>query len=421
MEPVNTTIPVCTYCGAEAKKARLPQGWKRVPVTGSPGDEDVLCGKCLKQRYVLRAITIPVVGPVDGEWADLRVELKEMWAQTTALSNWLTSHYYAADVKRVPGMEKLPPMPNVYLYPVAREAFPVVPSNSVVAVDHAVSGKYRAKRFDVIWRSSESLPNYRYPTPYPVHNKGWRAFYIDERPAISVRIGDRRWMLRLRDGHQFKRQLAAFAGFVDKTNIQGELALYPVRASKSDHRNGVDERDQNGNKQRTRVMCKMVGYFPRKSKEKSGTLFVRTDSDALLVALNAQDQRLWVENCDQIKRWSAEHMEKLRRWSDDQKAEQRPTASFQSRRETATKKYRKRMDSLVHEVSAHLVKYAARRKFATVQYDDEERGYCQHFPWAAFADKIEYKCSGEGIVFERSNGAENTEGARNGIDNGDLS
>lgn len=397
----------CTHCDAEAKGNRLPPGWKRV------GD-DVLCKACMKQEYVLRAITIPVVGPVDGEWKDLRGELKKLWGQTTNLSNWLMSHYYAADIKRVPGLEKLPTMPKVYLYPQAREAFPYLPAQSVVAIDHAVAGKYRSKRYDVIWRSAESLPNYRYPTPFPVHNQSWRAIYLDDkRPAISVRLGTARWTLRLRGGHQFKRQLTGFAGFVDGSNIRGELALYEKRASKSDHRNGVYGKDSNGRETHSRLMCKMVGYFKRQKLQKaSGTLYVHTDADSLLVALNAKNDRLWVENCDQVRRWTAEHRRHIQRWSEDQKAEQRPTANYQSRRDTAVRKYRHRMDSLSHEVSAHLVRYARRRRFAVIRYDDDVKTYCDQFPWFSLMERIEYKCDDAGIVFEHSSSSKNTEGAR---------
>lgn len=398
----------CTHCDNEAKTSRLPPGWKRI-------GEEVLCKKCMKIKYVLRAITIPVVGPVDGgEWKELREELKELWGQTTNLSNWLVSHYYAADVKRVPGMEKLPPMQRIYLYREAREAFPYLPSQSVVAIDHAVSGKYRSKRYDVIWRSAESLPNYRYPTPFPIHNQSWSALYLDDgRPAVSVRLGKARWTLRLRGGHQFKRQLAGFVGFVDGSNIRGELALYEKRASKSDHRTGIDGKDANRRETYSRLMCKMVGYFQRKkSQTASGTLHVRTDADSLLVALNEKDERLWVENCDQVRRWTAEHRRQLQRWSDDQKAEQRPVASYQSRRETATRKYHHRMNSLVHEVSAHLVRYARRRRFAVIRYDDTVKSYCEQFPWFSLKECIAYKCDDAGIVFEHSSTAKNTGGAQ---------
>lgn len=390
----------CIKCTSVAKSHRLPPGWKRV------GDK-ILCNRCMKREFVLRAITIPVVGPIDSDWKELREVLKDMWAQTTNLSNWLVSHYYAADIKRTPAVEKLPPMPRLYLYPAARKSFPDIPSTSVTAIEHAVSGKYRSKRYDVIWRASESLPNYRYPVPFPVHNQSWKALYIDERPAVSVRLGDRRWTLRLRDGHQFKRQLAGFAGFADGSNIQGELALYEQRARKSDHRNGVHERDANGREQISRVMCKLVGYFPRKKgKEKSGTLFVRTDAEALLIALNQKDERLWVENCDQVRRWSAEHRRQLQRWSDDQKAEQRSIASYQSRRESAARKYRHRMDSLVHETSSHLVKYAERRRFAIIRYDDTNKSYCPQFPWFALKEKIQYKAEAAGIFLEIPTGDE---------------
>jgi hypothetical protein len=72
----------CTYCSATGTHpTRLPRGWKR------SHDNQPICAKCWGERYVLRAVTIPVVGPVDGTWKELRDDLRDAWADATALSN----------------------------------------------------------------------------------------------------------------------------------------------------------------------------------------------------------------------------------------------------------------------------------------------------------------------------------------------
>ena len=112
----------CTYCPATGTHpTRLPRGWKRSH--GNP-----VCAKCWGERYILRAVVIPVVGPVDGTWEELRTDLRDAWADATALSNWLMTEYYVRDVRRS-GQVKLPPQPKTYLYPEATVMFPSIPAD----------------------------------------------------------------------------------------------------------------------------------------------------------------------------------------------------------------------------------------------------------------------------------------------------
>ena len=385
----------CLHCSAEGKHpTRIPRQWHRDPA-GNP-----ICAACWGRRYVLRAVTIPVVGPVDGTWPELRESLRAAWADATALSNWLMTELYARDVRRG-GQEKLPPQPKTYLYPEARERFPGIPSQTVASMEHAIAGKYRAARYKLLWTGEVSLPTYRYPAPCVVPDRGWRAKYDkDNVPLVLVRLGSRRWTLRLRGGREFRRQLAAFAQMVSGEAKAGELALYRRRVNASDHRNGTHERDSGKQLAHHRIMCKMVAWIPRQpSRAGEGVLFARTDKDSLLIALNAKDERLWVLNGDQVKRWEAEHRRKLNRWSDDQKAENRPP-EFQSKREVSVMKYRHRIDSTCHETAAQLVNYAARRRFATIRYNDTEHGFVPRFPWDRLRSLLREKADAAGIEFE---------------------
>src|SRR5690606_3571723 len=118
--------------------------------------------------YIMRAVTIPVAGPVSCDWPEFRELLRAAWGATTRLANWCATQYYTRDVRRGPGMEQLPPPPKVYLYPEARAAFPSLVPRTVVAIDHAIQGKYRAVRFKLLWTNEVSLPTFRYPYPLPV-------------------------------------------------------------------------------------------------------------------------------------------------------------------------------------------------------------------------------------------------------------
>ena len=110
----------CTYCSAAGNHpTRLPRGWKR------SHDDQPICAKCWGERYILRAVTIPVVGPIDGTWEELRDDLRDAWVDVTALRNWLMTEYYVRDVRRS-GQVTLPPQPKTYLYPEAMVRFPSI-------------------------------------------------------------------------------------------------------------------------------------------------------------------------------------------------------------------------------------------------------------------------------------------------------
>ena len=380
----------------------MPPGWHRDPAGNS------LCGECWNSRYILRAVTIPISGPIDGTWPELRESLKTVWRAATRLCNWAVTELAKADVVRMPTMDKLPKPPKTYLYPGARAIAPEIDCGSVVAILHAVERRWRAKRYNVAWLAKESLPNYRYPAPYPVRSTDWRCERDGEITLVNVRLAGRRWKLRLRGGYQFRRQHTSVVQLLNGEAVGAELALYEQRVNGGDHRPSGSERDRGGQQYATRLMCKMVMWLPRKTdaRDNSGTLFVRTDSESLLLALDPKGERLWAENCDQVRRWVAEHQRRLSRWNDDQKAEQRRSAKHQSRREIAAKKYQGRLDSLCHEVSAHLATFARRRRYAVVRYDDSNQSYCTQFPWAKLREQIKQKLSEQGIQFERSGGEE---------------
>jgi hypothetical protein len=98
---------------------------------------------------------------------------------------WLMTEYYVRDVRRN-GQAKLPPQPKTYLYPEATVRFPSIPATTVTAIDHAISGKYRAARYKLIWTGEVSLPTYRYPAPAVIPSHAWRAEYVKDRVPLCM-------------------------------------------------------------------------------------------------------------------------------------------------------------------------------------------------------------------------------------------
>lgn len=365
----------CVRCGLERPKPqkRLPRGWKRLR-------DEAYCPDCWRLQYILRAIIIPVASPVDCRWDELRNALRSMWTASTQVSNWMLTELYARDVRRS-GEEKMPPMGRVYLYPEARIRFPQLPSQSIAALENTVQARYRAFRYQVIWACTASLPVYRYPIPFPISNQSWDLEMTGNATVISARIAERRLRLRLKGGPRFRRQRSAMERIASGDAIKGELAIYQAG---------------------TAILCKMVVWLPREEckQEKRGTLDLRAMRGSLIGALEEKGKKVWIYNGDHVRRWVAEHRKQLQRWSEDHKAEHRPNPPFADRRNAAVKKYHDRMTSICHQISAMIVGYAERKRFAVIQYDDTDQGFCPEFPWFQLRTFVLQKADAAGIKFE---------------------
>ena len=336
---------------------------------------------------MLRSVTFPLIGPIDADWKDLRTALAVAWAESTALANWGMTELAKADVIRRPGDEKCPPMPPIYLYGLAGKIYSGWPNWSGVrsaaqSVLRSVEHKYRKVRYETIWTRARALPTQKYPMPYPVHNSSWSASFQNESPVVSLALGGRGWQLRLKGGHEMRRQLKAFAQIVSGAAVQGELALYRVRAHPGDHRRGVME---SGSGQRFvyRVMVKLVAWLPRTEKgETAGTMIIKTAPDSFWLGVT-ESGRAWDLHADHVRRWVANHWHFLRRISDDSKQEKRWRRNLNAHREERCAKHHNRIKTFQQQAAAMAAKFAARQRLAAIVYDDRERGYfADGFDWS---------------------------------------
>lgn len=383
------TIPIrCDRCGREREtkptakgEPRLPGGWKRH--MGA-----IWCDACWRASFVLRAITLPIAKPLGADWKELRAALKECWGSATQLANWAVTELAKADAVRTPDMDKLPPMPRVYLYPGAREILPEMDTGSVVSLLQAVEKRYRAARYDVVWRRAASLPTFRYPIPYPVHNQRWSVREDEGKGLIlTAPLGGRRWDLILKTGGRW-RQRAAVRRLIAGEAVAGELAIY--------------ERGSH-------VMAKMVMWLPVErpdQRELSGTLYVRTSEDAVWT-YHVEDEEPRYLYADQVRRWLAAYKRRSERAAHDLKREKRQPVHVRRRYlqdiEPMRRKHRARMDSWTHEATAMLLGYAVRRRVACVVYDDSVTSYAD-LPWHRLRELLSYKLDAYGIQFVHASG-----------------
>jgi len=339
--------------------------------------------------HKVRAATFPFFphgGPQD--WPALDAVLERCWQLSTKLANWAMSELFLADQLTLgPAAAKLGPMPSVYLYGLFRRSYPDYglwqgAMQQAATILRCCEKKYKDMRFDIIARGSCSLPSFRFPYPFPVHNQSWRPFYgADNVPLVEVALPGAKVVLRLRGGNDMRRQLTLFRQLVEGAK-RGELAL---------HRRGKH------------VLVKLVGWFPLVERAAGdGVLLVRTDPQSFWVAEGENIQpRLW--NQDHMPRKIENHRVWLQRISEDLKYEKRVPRPMRrhmlQKIDERCRKHNARLDTFCHEMTSQLVQFAVRQKVATLLYDDTVQEYMPRFPWFRLREKLRYKLEEVGMQF----------------------
>lgn len=390
-----TTTYICSVTSKSVEVAPNKRGAAPIPRGWKWHNGALYCAEAWRERWCMRAVTIPVHDVLDADWKEFAAALHSSWGQVTRLQNWMMTTLYASDCLQAPIGDdgKLPKWNKPYLYPQTGTIAPDVMSQNRAAIEQAVAAKYRSERFAIRARNNKSLPSYRYPQPLPIVSAAWN--YVDgDRSLLNFPMCSKRWTIQLRRNSGSRRAMQAL-----EQGVPTEMSLLARRVGQPVGQ-CVKITDAFGNSTRQQVMCKIALWMPRRPKSEYGTLFVRTDKDALLVALNAKDEKLWTYNGDHLRRLVAERVRRVQRLSDDRKYEQRqPDASFQARSTDEVTRYARKMATITHQIAASVIAYAERRHFAGLTYDDSDHAFVERFPWHELRQKIADKCEQRGVAF----------------------
>jgi len=387
----------CCQCNAKRTVAphkksanlRTPKGWR------NNKNGTLTCSGCWRQRMIVRAATFPVAEALNGTRKELDDDLRQCWQRSTCLANWGQNQLQMLDYIRQPEDTKLPPHKTVYLYGLFKDGYAGREAwegckNSAVAVLNGVQADYKKARFHRVFTGKRSLSSYRFPYPFPVSNQNWRAFYGDNKePLIEVRLGSRRWILRLRGGSEMRRQLGHFAHMVAGTATRGELVFYRVRANPSDNRAAYSSAARgSAPRDSFRVMAKLVAWIPRPAaREIEGSLEFKSTPEHLLVCGD------WILNCDHIKRATANHEVFLQRIAEDTKHEKRwpkeHRQAMNAHRQRRCHNFNKRVNTFCKQVASMLCGLTQRRGKGTLVVDLRDKSFFgKKFRWYAFGVAI---------------------------------
>jgi hypothetical protein len=372
---------------------RTPKGWKVL------GDAPY-CSVCKLRAYMLRAVVLPVAGPLGATWDELRDALRSAWGDTTRCANWMMTELYARDVRRGPGDRRLARMPSIYLYPEARRLFPRLSSQAVASLAHDVHATYRARRFDVLWTGARSLSTYKYPTPCPVPAQAWSLRESSGTWLIALRLGDRRWTLRLRGGPHMRHQAERLRQILSGTAERGAASIFEVAARPADGRSGLIDGG-------SRVMIKIAAWLPRPEPgTRERVIRVRSAPEAVL----AVDEDRWridatpmrgVLSADARRRTALVTNLGLERGTSRQSRRRRE--GIQDALADLSRRSRSRIADACRTYAAHVAAHARRRHAAVLEYDDSHRGALPHFPWEELRRRVAEKLDEHGIEFVHVN------------------
>ncbi len=385
---ITPPLAVCGIC-ADARSSplrrdggvRVPRGWRVL-------DDTLHCPACLARLWVLRAVTVPVAGPVGAAWTDLRVALAAGWRSTTAAANYMLTELYVRDIRREPGQTKLPAMPKIYLYPEVRARWPELEPNTVAQLEQLVQRTYRKQRYELLWTRSRTLATMRYPVPIPVPAASWSLERCDQSYVISARIGGQRWRLRLRGGPHMRHQRPLLAAVASGAADYGALTLRQITAHAGDHRTG-DTRQ-------SRLLATIPAWIRREARAGTGVLVIELGGpDTLLAERDGE----WAYRGDHVRRLIVQYARRVQHIRSDQKAVLRRGLRWPDGvRELTERLTRQRdhaLDSWLHQAARAVVDHARRVRAARLVL--LAPGGPPEIPWSRLATRIADKAGVLGI------------------------
>lgn len=320
-----------------------------------------------QQKHSVRTLSIPIAEILDAEKKEFYDDLRESLRHAVRVANICVSNYVKQDDWTQEKCE-------------IKSAYPSLGDNrvgcssTVSAIDRNASRAYLQSRKRVIL-GHESLRTYR-SVPWYIKSQN---FTLDvshnEFLALEFRLKDRRYRVRLANkGYEPLNKAARLAASLDN------LCDSSVRINSR----GVAE------------LALSIRVKPRELKDLSGEMRVVSCTDSLLAILLEGSSTPFVINADCVKEWEEGSARKFQRLRQDRKsgANRRRIRAEMAK---LSEKQTRRKKSLVHSITAQIIKKAVVKRVETILFDFTIKSFCKNFPWFDLAEKIRYKAGEFGI------------------------
>jgi len=388
---VPASQPTCSACGARPKAVRvkldgtpkIPFGWKEL--AGA-----LYCKKCKSSDFAMRGVVLPVLRPLDLEWPAFDAAMRSGWQQSTCLANWCVQRLLAAEPVRLPGQDRIPPPPKIYLYPEARQLFPDLDAETLNGVIQYTTKRWHAQRLACHWLRRAAPPSYDYPAALPIPWKRCRLEFEDGRQKdgrllLTLPLGSAgRIRLQLDRGYRFARQIGLIRRILAGDFQATEVSIY--RRNVNGGRSAM-RTNGGGNRTQTQTLVRFSVWLPKQARRQADGVMTLVRGETCLWHATVRDrEEPWTENADHVRRWLAQHRERLQRLNQDCKwevrAASRQLVAVRDKFRQLAGAHRRRMDDYLHQLTRRAANFAARMNVGTVVYDETETAYLPLFPWA---------------------------------------
>jgi hypothetical protein len=433
-------------CGevVATEKGIKPRGWQ------GKGD-NVICPKCRKQCFEIRAIRFAVaeiVGVSTEQKNEFYAALKHQQRLTTIAANALLEECRRIDPYPTEATleAKMPPFKvpssedGSWAYQIVRRVCPGLNTGCAASLARAVVSNYAKQRFKSRWLYAQNALSIKYPYPFTI--RAQEASYnvrIEQRPVvrdgqevlnehsgaaitqptmlISLPIGKVRYDFRLWKEPKFDPNFEAFkhlvAGGYELRSVEIGWRRLKNRADTDATNSAVQNfRDSGKNKRSQKLQLKLIVQRPKAvAKKASGTMVMRTDRESFLVAA-VEEGHIWRLTENRARRQIAslealhDKIEMYRKerqaMYDDKKFRRRQSEmhrKIDSRLKVKEGNYANWIKNWIENAVAEIVDYARRMNVALVEYNDEEKSFLRTFQWFTFKTKLSDNLTRAGIEF----------------------
>lgn len=376
---------------------KTPKGWRKLVGVFT-------CPECVRSAYYTRGFRVEIRGLAEGEERDVkefRAALAAASKASARFGNWYVQRLFAADLAASPtldktkdGKDKLPPMPEMYVYPEAVKAFPELSGGCIAGLTQMVRGWYAKRRWEALVALNRSVENYRFGyLPVEVRKQDWSLKSLaDGKFCIKCAVAPgKSWLV------------GAWADSINLTRLRqiakGDaipLAMKIVRGSKT---------LANGERVKS-WFFRISAMFPRTPKRnthKEITLTLGHDPGCLLFgSLEGSDDvfefpgvsvREIIVNGDKADKKRQQQASMCRQFTSRRGAER-----WGRHRSKLCEKRNRQIGKQIELAAASLARWCVSHRVTSVDYDTRSMGFVCHFPWHALKQKIHDVLEREGIA-----------------------
>lgn len=398
----------------KSKKGKIYHDWAYIGMKGAPVDsQDLIAWAAEVTKKPVETIlrVEPGVNPA--------VFLEPLFTKCRMMANRVMQIMHHKEKLPVEVEDKLADIPRTEVQQQIKSEFPGTSHLAESIVGNCMSA-YMYRRYQIFTHGRSSLLEYKVGYPIPIRNKRWEPFLLNNEPHVRViftkeddtKTRAQQMVFRLSCKRKFKSYRKLFSRINAALPMSEQVLPMSLQIQASCR---ADRPFASATL--TALLTLDIPKDEADTSGRHGTFYLETGKNFLLSA-RVNERSIWTISGNQFPKFThglenqlrslearvKQHAWKLEQLYADNKFEDRvrgDASGIERTRQLLVKRNRDKMRSLMHELSARLVKYINRHHggFETVVLDDTHKGWPKQFPWFEFFDMIGQKLDAKKIKF----------------------